>query len=301
MIRARGLTRSFGSQAVLEGLDVHIERGERVALLGRNGAGKTTLFRCMLGLIPFDGELRVAGVDVRTSGREARASIGYVPQRPPHFDGTLRELVSFFAGLRGMDAAAVGRRMADLELSLEKHGEKPVGALSGGMLQKALLALAVAEEAPILLLDEPTANLDPDARAEFVRGLRRVPTDTTVVLSSHRLEDVRAAAARVLVVHAGRLAFDGSLDELLETHVAGPVTWISTDDPAGAVDALAGDRRVLDLARNGVRVGVRARPSDVADLLVRLRGRGIAIDAVSVETPTLESLLEGSEPGEEET
>lgn len=297
MIRARSLARAFGSQVVLARLDLHIERGERVALLGRNGAGKTTLFRCLLGLIPFEGELQVGGVDVRKAGREARAAIGYVPQRPPHFDGTLEDLVAFFAGLRGMDAAVVGRRMIDLDLSIEEHGDKPVSALSGGMLQKTLLALAVAEEAPILLLDEPTANLDPKARAEFVRGLRRVPADTTVILSSHRLEDVRASADRVLVLDDGRLAFDGSLDDLLDAHGVGSTLWITTAELDRAVRVLADDPRVLGVLPNGTRVGVRSRASDIADLLVALRNGGIPIGGLEVESPTLEAVLGGSSPG----
>jgi len=234
VIRARHLSRAFGRQQVLAGLDLRIEQGERVALLGSNGAGKTTLFRCLLGLIPFEGELSVAGLDVRSAGREARAAIGYVPQRAPHFDGTLEDLVRFFAGLRGMDPTSVGRRMSDLGLSLEEHGDKPVVALSGGMLQKALLSLAVAEEARVLLLDEPTANLDPHSRADFVRSLRRIPEDTAVLLSSHRLTDVRAAADRVIVLHSGRIAFDGPLDDLLADVGRGglPVDEAAVESPA---------------------------------------------------------------------
>jgi len=272
---------------------LHIRRGERVALLGSNGAGKTTLFRCLLGLIPFEGELGVAGLDVRSAGREARAAIGYVPQRAPHFEGTLRDLVRFFAGLRGMDPESVGRRMRELGLSLDEHGDKPVVALSGGMLQKALLSLAVAEEAKVLLLDEPTANLDSHSRADFVRNLRCIPEDTTVLLSSHRLADVRAAADRVIVLHSGRIAFDGALDDLLDAGRVGHVLWISTHDLAAALKLLEGDPRVQELLPNGGRMGVRTRPRDIADLLADLRRGGLSIDGVAVESPVLEVLLEG--------
>jgi ABC-2 type transport system ATP-binding protein len=183
--------------------------------------------------------------------------------------------------------------MTGLGLSLEEHGDKPVRALSGGMLQKALLALAVAEEAQVLLLDEPTANLDPRARADFVRDLRNVPPHTTVVLSSHRLEDVRAAADRVLVLHDGRLAFDGPLENLLEAEQAAHTVWITTREVDRALRTLERDGRVQDLFPNGVRVGVRVRPCDIADLLAGLRLDGIPVDGVSVESPALEALLEG--------
>ena len=149
MIDGRAITKAFGRHRILDALDLRIDAGERVALLGLNGAGKTTLMRCMLGLVPFEGTLEVAGADVQTDGRAARAALGYVPQRPPHFEGTLDEVVSFYARLRGVPMSRVRDRMADLGLDLDTHGAKAVRALSGGMLQKVLLALALASEVPL--------------------------------------------------------------------------------------------------------------------------------------------------------
>jgi ABC-type multidrug transport system ATPase subunit len=151
----------------------------------------------------------------------------------------------------------------------------------------------VAEEVPVLLLDEPTANLDPRARADFVQNLRRVPAETTVLLSSHRLEDVRAVASRVLVLHEGRIAFDGSIDELLASDPAGHTLWISTPEIDQAARILSNDRRARELLRNGVRVGVRTRPGDIADLLGELARSHVRVDGVDVEFPTLDTLLEG--------
>lgn len=226
MITTRGLSKAFGHQVVLDDVTLTIARGERVALLGLNGAGKTTFMRCLLGLLPFDGELAIAGHDVRTGGLLARASLGYVPQRAPHFQGTLLEVLEFFSRLRGIALDDAARHLRALGLDLDAHAATPVRALSGGMLQKLLLALALAARVPVLLLDEPTANLDPQARKEFLRVLTAVPRDTTILLASHRLADVEAVADRVVVLHQGRVAFDGrlaalwseatSLDELLE-------------------------------------------------------------------------------------
>ncbi|MDP2469243.1 MAG: ABC transporter ATP-binding protein [Candidatus Palauibacterales bacterium] len=296
MISARGLTRRFGSQTILDGLDLEVGPGERVALLGRNGAGKTTFFRCALGLLPFSGDLEVAGVDVRTDGLEARSAIGYVPQRPPHFDGTLEDLVRFFSGLREIPSARVRLGMSELGLSLDEHGRKAVRELSGGMLQKVLLALAVAEAVPVLLLDEPTANLDGEARAEFLRALKRVPDSCTVILSSHRLEDVRAAADRVLVLENGRLAFDGELDALLERSGSSPTVWICTDRTALAnlVRLVEDDRRVIRVHRNGVSVGIETLPGNIADILTDVRGEGIPVDDLRVEEPGLGGLFPSS-------
>lgn len=293
MIAAAGLSRRFGDQRVLDGLTLSIAAGERVALLGLNGAGKTTLFRCMLGLITFDGELAIDGIAVDRRGREARARIGYVPQRPPHFPGSLGELVAFFSGLRGLDEGEVAARMAALDLSLAEHADKPVRALSGGMLQKTLLALATAARVPVLLLDEPTANLDPRARRDFVRALGEVPEGTTVLLSSHRLEDIRAVADRLLLLHGGRIVFDGSFAELEAEAGPGPTLWLELA-PAG-VEAVASafedDPRVRRLSRNGTRVGLRASAPDMAALLAELRASEVEILDLRTEAPSLERLL----------
>ena len=293
MIRAAGLTKRFGPQVVLDDLDVSIEAGERVALLGLNGAGKTTLFRCLLGLVPFDGELEIEGFDAGRCGRDVRARIGYVPQRPPHFPGSLGELVDFFSGLRGLDRADVAGHMTALDLSVETHGDKPVRALSGGMLQKTLLALATAAGVPLLLLDEPTANLDPRARRDFVRALEAVPDRTTVLLSSHRLEDIRAVADRLLLLHGGRIVFDGSFCELEAAAGSARTLWLEV--PPDALDSLAStigdDGRLEWVRRNGRRLGLRASPADLASVISEVRAAGVEIVDLRTETPSLERLL----------
>ncbi len=294
MIRARGLTKRFRGQTVLEGLDLDVGRGERVALLGLNGTGKTTLFRCLLGLVPFDGQLAIDGLDVVRRGRDVRGRIGYVPQRPPQFNGTLIELVTFFGGLRGADAAVVGERLEALSLPLADHADKPVRALSGGMLQKVLLALATAAGAPLLLLDEPTANLDARARRDFVRALGRVPEGTTVFLSSHRLEDIRAVADRLLLLHGGRIVFDGDIAGLERQAGASSTLWIRPADVGleEVATRLSDDPRVSNVRRNGTRIGLEATAGALPDVLADLRAAGIGVADFETETPSLEHLLD---------
>jgi ABC-type multidrug transport system ATPase subunit len=296
MIRATGLSKRFGDARVLDGVDLTVRQGERVALLGLNGAGKTTLMRCLLGLIPFDGGLAVAGLDVRTRGREVRSRLGYVPQRAPHFDGTLEEIVDFFARLRGADPAAVAGGLASLGLDLAEHGRKPVRTLSGGMLQKVLLALALGADVPLLLLDEPTANLDPRARLEFLRALKQVGADTTVLLASHRLTDVAAVADRLLVLHGGAIAFDGSLTDLWRRVGAAQTLWVKL--PTGHRDAarryLEERCRLTALRGNGAALGVKVEHHARADVLVELRGAGFTVEDFWTETPSLHDLLENA-------
>jgi ABC-type multidrug transport system ATPase subunit len=216
MIRARRLTKRYGSALVLNDVSFEISAGERVAILGGNGAGKTTLFRCLLGLADFDGTLSVDGLPAGPPGVDVRRRIGYVPQLPPVFDLTLRGFLDLIAGVRGIPAGRTAARLEDLGMSLAQAGGKPLRDLSGGMLQKAYLALALAAECPVLLLDEPAASLDPDSRHELVRLLSSVAPETTLLLASHRLEEIEPLTSRLLVLRDGGIAFDGSLATLRE-------------------------------------------------------------------------------------
>lgn len=295
MIHARSLTKRFGRQRVLDDIALDVGAGERVALLGLNGAGKTTLMRCLLGLVSFEGDLTIAGCDVRSDGREARAHLGYVPQRVPHFDGTLAEVVEFFARLRASNRERVRERLATLGLSLDEHGNKSIRELSGGMLQKVLLALALGEHVPLLLLDEPTANLDPRARGEFLRALRQIDRQTTVLLASHRLADVEALAERLVVLHDGRIVFDGTMPDLWQRVGAAVTLWVRV--PAsqrdGARDHLHSRHGVPAVVANGAAIGLKVGHSAGADVLVELRRVGIPIEAFWTEHPSLHELLEG--------
>lgn len=293
MIKAQKLTKRYGNQVVLDCLDLEVQPGERVALLGLNGAGKTTLIRCLLGLVPFEGRLEVAGLDVARQGRSVREKVGYVPQRVPWLDGSLREAVEFFSRIRGIEAEAVQEQLERLGLDLGAHGLKAVRALSGGMLQKFLLALALASKVSLLLLDEPTANLDPPARRDLVEAIRSLNRQITVLLASHRLSDVRALADRIVVLHCGRVALDNQVAVLEESLERLSTLWIR---PApGAREALLGwlgSRGDLSLRGNGSAVAVRAAPDRRLELLGELADSEIAIESLWIERPGLEDLLD---------
>jgi ABC-type multidrug transport system ATPase subunit len=293
MIAARELSLRFGRHRVLRDITLSVQPGERVALLGLNGAGKTSLIRCMLGLVPFEGQLAVAGYDVRREGLRARHSLGYVPQRAPAFDGTLEEVLAFFSRLRGIDPAEVEQRLAALGLDLAGHAAKPVRALSGGMLQKLLLALALAARVRLLLLDEPTANLDPAARREFLKALSAVDGETTILLASHRLSDVQAVASRLLVLHHGRLAFDGRLQDLRQAVEAASTLWLEIPRACreAAARRLAAQYPDALVKSNGNGLGLRIPPRERAAALGALREAGIAVENLWTEAPSLHDIL----------
>jgi len=208
------LTKRFGSVVAVRGVSFQVRQGEALALWGPNGAGKTTILRCLLGLLPFDGTVLVGGHDVRREGKVVRRLVGYLPQDIRlHADWTVAETLRFYARLRKVSEERVKALMA--EWRLHDLADKPVGNLSGGMRQRLALALALLSDPPILLLDEPTANLDAPTRREVWSALTRLKAQgKTIVLSTHRADEVRHLADRVLVLERGSLVAVGSPKEL---------------------------------------------------------------------------------------
>lgn len=216
-IRTRAVRKTFGDLVALQDVSFEIEAGESVALWGANGAGKTTLLRALLGVMSFDGEVRIMGLDPRTSGKSVRHSIGFVPQEIA-FESEMRvgQTMDFFARLRG---AGSDRLHALVErLQLAEHEDKRVRELSGGLKQRLALAVALLSDPPLLLLDEPTANLDARARRDFIRLLETLKLEKTLIFTSHRVEEVLTLADRVLWLEQGRLVRDTPAGELLHHH-----------------------------------------------------------------------------------
>ena len=204
-LSAIGLSVVLGEHEILRDLSFTVEAGESVALWGSNGAGKTTALRALLGLVPFSGTVAVDGLDIRRHGRAVRSRIGFVPQEVTlQPDLSVRETFSFYAGLRRVPASEVGERAE--WLGLTEHLDKEVRELSGGLKQRLALGLALLGDPPVLLLDEPTANLDAGGRERFYRLLDELhDRGKTLVFTSHRAEEVARLADRVLRLEDGRL------------------------------------------------------------------------------------------------
>ena len=220
MIEAKGLSKYFGPFVAIKENSFAIPEGQIVAFLGPNGAGKTTLMRLLTGyLAPSEGRATIAGFDVRDQRIDASKRLGYLPESGPLYpDMTPLELLTFFGEAREIESSRLKQRteaVVDLCV-LQEVLEKPIGKLSRGYRQRVGLAQALLHDPDVLIMDEPTAGLDPNQIRQFRKNIHRLGRRKTLLISTHILQEADAIADRVLLVHAGRLVFDGTLDELRE-------------------------------------------------------------------------------------
>ena len=208
-IEARGLGRRFGAVRALRDLTFEIPSGRRLALIGPNGSGKSTLNRILMGLIGFEGEARLDGCSPLAERARVARRMAYVPQIPPQTAVPVAELLAAVVRVRGIPAADVEEVAGALGLDLAALADRPFRGLSGGMKQKLLIALALGSRASLLILDEPTGSLDAASRERFFEIFDGLADRATVVLCSHRLEEVRLLVDHVLALADGRLAWDG--------------------------------------------------------------------------------------------
>ncbi len=208
MIQFKQLSKSFRRASVLNGIDLNIGLGERVALIGSNGAGKTTLIRCLLGEYDHQGEVRIDGRDPRSNRTAVLGIIGFVPQLPPPLKMPVGQLVNFSAALCKTDPQRIHDIGKRLGLDVDGILTRQFVRLSGGMKQKLLIAIALGRDARVLVMDEPAANLDPEARRIFFDLLAERLDDATMIISSHRLDEVSSLVNRVIEMDTGRVVLD---------------------------------------------------------------------------------------------
>ncbi len=208
MIEAVGLGKCFGRHSVLEGIDLRIGSGDRVALVGPNGSGKTTLIRCLLGLYRHEGSIALDGISPRAERRRALGRVGFVPQLPPGLRGRVRDYLATLEAISGVPRAAVEAVAGRLGLSLSPLEHRAFSALSGGMKQKLLISAALARRPSLLIMDEPGANLDPRSRAVFFELLAESAPGTTMLLSSHRVDEIADLVNRMIELDHGRVVMD---------------------------------------------------------------------------------------------
>lgn len=218
MIQADRLSKFYGVFAACRDISFTVRKGELVAFLGPNGAGKSTTMKLLTGyLSPSQGVARIAGHDMATDRIAGSAKLGYLPENGPLYpDMTPHSLLTFFAEARGMSSAYKEERIETV-IDLCVLGSvvyKPISKLSKGYRQRVGMAQALLHEPDVLIMDEPTAGLDPNQIVEVRKTLLRIAQERTILLSTHILQEVQAMAQRVILINEGRLVYDGSVNEL---------------------------------------------------------------------------------------
>jgi ABC-2 type transport system ATP-binding protein len=220
LLRLDRLTKRYPGVVALDGLTVVLPRG-LVGLVGANGAGKTTLFRLMLGLAhPTEGRIEVCGHDVASDPIGVRSRLGYMPEHDClPLDQTAADVVSTFGELSGLPARAARQRASDILdlVGLDEARFRPIGGFSTGMRQRTKLAQALVGDPELILLDEPTAGLDPMGREEMLALVSRLGSfNISVLMATHLLDDVQQVCDHVVMIDAGKLVVSGETDALLE-------------------------------------------------------------------------------------
>jgi Cu-processing system ATP-binding protein len=293
-IQIRDVEKSYGTVTALDGASLAVDRGETLGLVGRNGAGKTTLFKLLVGHeTPDAGVVSVAG-RAPADGTKLRERVGYLPESagfPPSLTG--REVLSFHARVRDVPEETrterVGRLLATVGLA--DAADRAVGGYSNGMNRRLGLATALVGDPDVLLLDEPTAGLDPAGVADFhavVDALGR-ETDVTILVTSHVLPEIERLCDRVAVLEGGAIATAGGVDDLRHA-AADTVTVDATlEDSSAVADTLRDHAAVTAVTVRGTHVQVdceRDAAFDVLDVL-----RDAAVSSFEVTEPGLDAVF----------
>ena len=301
-IATHGLTKRYGSEVLaLDGLDLEVPAGSVFGFLGPNGAGKTTTLRILASLARATaGGAEILGVPVGASAPNRQGLLGYLDQ-DPRFHGWMRgrellELVGTLYGMRGPDLRArIDETLA--AVGLADAARRAIGTYSGGMRQRLGLAQAVLNRPPVLLLDEPVSSLDPEGRRQVLEIIRGLGGQSTVLFSTHILNDVERVCDRVAILDRGRLVTEAGIGELLDRY-AQPVYVIEPDaTDAGAADRLARELRpMVGVAAVEVTSGVlRVAVGDSSDigsrLLAAVAASGQSVGRFERQRPTLEDVF----------
>jgi ABC-2 type transport system ATP-binding protein len=298
VIEAKGLTKSYGTNHVLQGIDLRVQRGTMLALLGPNGAGKTTTVRILSTLLGFDGGIvTVEGHDVRTQPDQVRSVIGLTGQSAA-VDELLtgRENLVMMGRLYRLTPASAAARAQELleEFNLVEAAERPAKTYSGGMRRRLDLAVSLIATPPIIFLDEPTTGLDPRSRLAMWDIIKKLMNGgTTILLTTQYLEEADQLADRIVVIDGGKVIAEGTATEL-KSKVGKDRLELSFADSAGlsgALKALGKSVTGTDRKEYTATVAIQDVNTDVKQVLETLAGAGVTVAGMAIHKPTLDDVF----------
>jgi ABC-2 type transport system ATP-binding protein len=238
-IEIQGLRKAYGRHLAVDGVSFSVSRGEIVGFLGPNGAGKSTTLKILTGfLAPTEGRALIEGIDVLERPIETQRRIGYLPENAPIYpDMRVGEYLEYIGKIRQMGRSERSHAIERVgaQCGILERMRQPVGQLSKGYRQRVGLAQAMLHDPEILVLDEPTTGLDPNQIVEIRNLVKEIGKRKTIILSTHILPEVQAACSRVVIIHQGRLAADGPVDEVITRSQGGTSVAVTYADASVAL------------------------------------------------------------------
>lgn len=298
MIRVEDLHKRFGSLRAVDGISFEVPEGELFGFLGPNGAGKTTTLSMLSGLLkPDQGSVRIGDIDVWQSPKAAKRLLGMVPQDVALYEElTARENLSFWGSLYRIPKAELKANM-DLWLDrvgLADRGKEPVSKFSGGMKRRLNLAIGLVHNPKVVLLDEPTVGIDPQARNTILDIIRAIAKEgTTILFTTHHLEEAEALCDRIAIMDHGRILETGSVEELAKVVGDGDIVTLHGSFSAAQIKPVLEqiDVTVLSSADRSATVSLHRGGLHVASLLQTISEKEIEVTDLSIQKPSLESVF----------
>jgi len=298
MIQVQNLSKSFGTLKAVDHISFSTKNGELFGFLGPNGAGKTTAISMIAGVLPPDeGTVSIGGVNLWESPQEAKHLLGLVPQDLALYEEfSARENLLFWGGLYGISRAQLKKKADTLleRVGLADRSKEAVGKYSGGMKRRLNLAIGLIHAPKVLLLDEPTVGIDPQARNNILDVIREIARQgTTILLTTHHLEEAEKLCDRIAIMDHGRILQNGSVAELARVSGDREVIILKGKFNVAQLKASLEHEPVsfLSIADNSAMLQFTKEGFGIAPLLQQLTQAGIEIADLSIQKPTLESVF----------
>ncbi len=304
LIEVQGLTKAFGDNRAVDGVDLTVSRGEVVGFLGPNGAGKSTTMKMISGFLePDEGTAAVCGHDVQVRPIEAKRRIGYLPEGAPAYsDMVVGDFLAFVGKLRGLRGAELNDRLADMadKINLTEVWSQQIENLSKGYKRRVGIAQALIHDPDVLILDEPTDGLDPNQKHEMRALIRSIAADKAIVISTHILEEVEAVCTRAVIIADGKVLADEAPHDLTAKMTAKDAIRVtvasrSAKDALSRVAPHAGKAEVEVLERfNGstaLLIKPNGRATQPGQLASRLQRAKVEVEEIGLYRPSLEDVF----------